>query len=53
VHIGDEMFQCAEEKRTEPSLLAVGARVCASLDQVSEKALDQISRILCAASLSA
>ena len=53
VHIGDEMFECAEEKRTEPSLLTVGARVCTRLDQVSEKALDQISRILWAASLSA
>jgi hypothetical protein len=53
VHIGGEMFQCAEEKRTEPSLLAVGAGVCTSLDQVSEKALDQISRILWATSLSA
>src|SRR5207249_8852629 len=53
VHIGDEMFQCAEQKRTEPSLLAVGARVCTRLDQVSEKALDQIARILWAASLSA
>jgi hypothetical protein len=38
VHIGDEMFQCAEEKRTEPSLFAVGARVRTSLDQISEKA---------------
>jgi hypothetical protein len=46
------MFQRAEEKRTEPPLLAVGARVCASLDQVSEKALDQIPRILWATSLS-
>src|SRR5882724_3014395 len=53
VHIGDEMFQCAEEKRTEPSLLTVGARVCTRLDQVSEKALDQIACILWAASLSA
>src|SRR5258705_1812180 len=53
VHIGGEMLQCAEEKGTEPSLLAVGARVCASLDEVSKKALDQISRILLAASLSA
>src|SRR5438874_1405649 len=53
VHIGGEMFQCAEEKRTEPSLLAVGPRVCTRLDQVSEKALDQISRILWAASLAA
>src|SRR6266481_8169207 len=53
VHIGGEMFQCAEEKRTEPSLLAIRAGVCASLDQVSEKALDQISRILWATSLAA
>jgi hypothetical protein len=53
VRIGREMFQCAEEKRTEPSLLAVGARVRTSLDEVSEKALDQISRILWATSLSA
>jgi hypothetical protein len=53
VHIGDEMFQCAEEKRTEPSLLTVGPRVCTRLDQVSEKTLDQIARILWATSLSA
>ena len=53
VHIGGEMFQCAEEKRTEPSLLAVGPGVCTRLDQVSEKALDQIPRILWATSLSA
>ena len=53
VHIGGEMFQCAEEKRTEPSFLAVGARVRTSLDEVSEKALDQIPRILWATSLSA
>jgi hypothetical protein len=53
VHIGGEMFQCAEEKRTEPSLLAISAGVCTSLDQVSEKALDQISRILWATSLAA
>src|SRR4030095_14746621 len=39
-HIGDEVFQCAEQKRTEPSLLSVGARVCAGFDQVSKKALD-------------
>jgi hypothetical protein len=52
VHIGGEMFQCAEEKRTEPSFLAVGARVRTSLDEVSEKALDQIPGILCATSLS-
>src|SRR5882757_4371100 len=53
VHIGGEMFQCAEEKRTEPSLLTVGASVRTSLDQVSEKALDQIPGILGATSLSA
>src|SRR5213596_1758434 len=53
VHIGDEMFQRAEEKRTEPSLLTVSPRVRTSLDQVSEKALDQIARILRVTSLSA
>src|SRR6059058_3722138 len=42
VHIGSEMFECAEEKRTEASLLAVSPHICASLDQVSEKTLDQI-----------
>jgi hypothetical protein len=52
-HISDVVFQCTEEKRTEPSLLTVGPRVCTRLDQVSEKALDQIARILWAASLSA
>src|SRR6476646_2102281 len=50
VHIGGEMFQCAEKKRTEPSLLTVGASVRPSLDQVSEKALDQIPGILWATS---
>src|ERR1700719_956662 len=39
VHIGGEMFQCAEEKRTEPSLLAVGAGVSLRLDQGREKPL--------------
>src|SRR4029077_7793502 len=53
VHIGGEMFQCAEEKRTEPSLPLVRPRVCRSLDEVSEKALDQIPGILWATSLSA
>src|SRR6476646_11972046 len=53
VHIGGEMFQCAEEKRTEPSLFAVGAHICTTLDEVSEKALDQIAGILCATSWSA
>ena len=53
VHIGGEMFQCAEEKRTEPSLLTVGPHVSTRLDQVGEKALDQIARILRATSLSA
>jgi thiamine monophosphate synthase len=52
VHIGGEMFQCAEEKRAEPSLLTVGASVRTRLDQVSEEALDQIARILLATSLS-
>ena len=52
VHVGHEVFQCAEEKRTKPSFLAVGARVRTSLDQVSEKALDQILSILCVTSLS-
>src|SRR5215472_15953140 len=53
VHIGGKVFQRAEEKRTEPSLLPIGARVRTSLDQICEKALDQIPRILCATSLSA
>src|SRR5262245_34860501 len=53
VHIGCVMFQCSQEKRTKPTLLAVGTRVRASLDQISEKALDQIPRILGATSLSA
>jgi len=53
LHIGGEMFQCAEEKRPEPSFLAVGPRVRTRLDQVSEKALDQIARIVWATSLSA
>jgi len=53
VHIGGEVFQCAEEEGTEPSLLAVGARVRPSLDQIGEKALDQIPRILWATSLPA
>ena len=53
VHIGGKVFQGAQEKRTEPPLLSIGARVCTSLDQIGEKALDQIPRILCATSLSA
>src|SRR5262249_23382061 len=53
VHIGDKVFQCAEKKRTEPSLFPVDVRIRTSLDQISEKPLDQIPRILCAASLSA
>src|SRR4026209_244451 len=52
-HVRDEMFQCAEEKGTKPSLLAIGVRIRASLDQVSEKALGQIPRALGAISLSA
>ena len=53
VHIGGKVFQRAEKKRTEPPFLTVGARVRPSLDQVSEKALDQIPRIFCTKSLSA
>src|SRR5262245_26630638 len=40
VYIGDVVFQHTEEKRTKPHLLAVVTRVRASLDQISEKALD-------------
>ena len=53
VHIGGKVFQRAQEKRTEPPLLPIGAHVRTSLDQIGEKALDQIPRILCATSLSA
>jgi hypothetical protein len=52
-YIGDEVFQRPEEKGTEPSLLAIGASVCTSLDEISEKALDEIPRVLCAVSVSA
>jgi hypothetical protein len=51
--ISDVMFQRTEEKRTKPPLLAVGTRVRASLDEISEKALDQVPRVLGATSLSA
>src|SRR3954469_22079432 len=36
VNSGGEMFQCAEEKRTESSLLAVSPPICTTHDQVSE-----------------
>src|SRR5262245_10855386 len=52
VHVSSVVFQRAQQKRTEPPLLPIGARVRTSLDQISEKALDQIPRILCATSLS-
>jgi hypothetical protein len=45
------MFQCAEEKRTEPPFLRIGVRISAILDQVGEKALRQILRILASVSL--
>jgi hypothetical protein len=44
--IRDEMFQCNEEKRTESPFLWIGVRIPAILDQVGEKALRQILRIL-------
>src|ERR1700756_4157726 len=50
-HVRNKMFQCAEKKGTKPSLLPVGAGICTTLDQVSEKALGQIPRILGAVSL--
>ena len=40
VHIGGKVFQRAQKKRTEPSLLPIGPRVRAGLDQIGEKALD-------------
>src|SRR4029077_16696761 len=49
--VRNKMFQGAEEKGTKPSLLAVGAGICTTLDPVSEKALGQIPRILGAVSL--
>src|SRR5207247_5692519 len=49
--VRDERFQGANKKRTNPPLLSVGARVCASLDHVGEKALSQILRILRSMSL--
>src|SRR5438067_4585659 len=52
-HVRDEMFECAEEKRTKSSLLPVGAGIRTTLYQVSEKALGQIPRIFRAISLSA
>ena len=44
--IRDEMFQCSEEKRTEPPFLPIGMHIPAILDQVGEKALRQILRLL-------
>src|SRR5262245_18656200 len=52
-HVRDEMLQCTKQKGTKPSFLAIGAGICTSLDQVSEKPLGQIPRILWAISLSA
>ena len=53
VRIGREMFQCAEEKERDPSLSRSARAYAQVLDQISEKALDQIPRILWATSLSA
>ena len=44
--VRDEMFQCAEQKRTEPPFLPIGVCICAALDQMSEKALGKVLRIL-------
>jgi hypothetical protein len=44
--ICDEMFQCGQEKSTEPPFLPIGVRMTPVLDQVGEKALRQILRIL-------
>jgi hypothetical protein len=44
--IRDEMFQCSEEKRAESPFLGIGARIPVILDQMGEKSLRQILRIL-------
>ena len=51
--VRQKVFQGAEEKRTEPSFLSIRARVGTGLDEVSEKALGQILRIVRPISLSA
>src|SRR5262249_26577813 len=45
------MFQRAEKERTKTSFFPIGARVGAVLDQVCEKTLSQILRILRSISL--
>lgn len=49
--VSDEIFERAEEKRTEPPFLAIGVRITAVFDQVGKKALRQILRILASISL--
>jgi hypothetical protein len=44
--IRDEIFQCSEQKSTKPPLLPIGVPITTGLDQVDEKALRQILRIL-------
>ena len=48
--ICDEMFQRSEQKSTELPFLWIGARITAFLDQVGEKALRQVLRILASVS---
>src|ERR1043166_5171740 len=50
--VRQEMFQRAEKKRTKAPLLSIGARIGAGLDQMGEKPLSQILRILRSISLS-
>jgi len=45
------MFQPAEKKRAKPAFLAIGVRVGPGLDQVREKTLGQVLRILLPISL--
>jgi hypothetical protein len=49
--IRDEVFQCSEEKRAESTFRAICVRIPAILDQMGEKALRQILRILASVSL--
>jgi len=44
--IRDEMFECNEEKRAESPFVRISVRIPAILDQMGEKALRQILRIL-------
>ena len=44
--VRDEMFQPAEKKRAKPAFLAIGVRVGSALDEVREKSLGQVLRVL-------